>query len=59
MERTSCSLIYYLRKTRIDKEGKAPIYACLFANGKRIEVYTRIRVGARHSAKLLKKVGRV
>ncbi len=29
MERTTCSLIYYLRKTRIDKEGKAPIYVSL------------------------------
>ena len=24
MERTTCTLIYYLRKTRIDKEGKEP-----------------------------------
>ncbi|WP_302382652.1 hypothetical protein [uncultured Alistipes sp.] len=24
MKRTSCSLIYYLRKTRIDMDGKAP-----------------------------------
>ena len=29
MERTTCTLIYYLRKTRIDKERKAPIYVRL------------------------------
>ena len=26
MERTTCTLIYYLRKIRIDKKGKAPFF---------------------------------
>lgn len=41
MERTTCTLIYYLRKTRIDKEGKAPIYVRLTVNGQRAEVCAR------------------
>ncbi len=37
MERTTCTLIYYLRKTRIDKEGNAPIYVRFTVNGLRIK----------------------
>ncbi len=44
MERTTCTLIYYLRKTRIDKEGKAPIYVRLTVNGQRAEVCARARI---------------
>ena len=44
MERTTCTLIYYLRKTRIDKDGKAPIYVRLTVNGRRAEVCARARI---------------
>lgn len=37
-------MIYYLRKTRIDKEGKAPIYVRLTVNGQRAEVCARARI---------------
>ena len=48
MERTTCTLIYYLRKTRIDKEGKAPIYVRLTVNGQRAEVCARARILPRY-----------
>lgn len=48
MERTTCTLIYYLRKTRIDKEGKAPIYVRLTVNGRRAEVCARARILPRY-----------
>ena len=48
MERITCTLIYYLRKTRIDKEGKAPIYVRLTVNGRRAEVCARARILPRY-----------
>ena len=48
MERATCTLIYYLRKTRIDKEGKAPIYVRLTVNGQRAEVCARARILPRY-----------
>lgn len=48
MERTTCTLIYYLRKTRIDKEGKAPIYVRLTVNGQRAEICARARILLRY-----------
>lgn len=48
MERTTCTLIYSLRKTRIDKEGKAPIYVRLTVNGRRAEVCARARILPRY-----------
>lgn len=48
MERTTCTLIYSLRKTRIDKEGKAPSYVRLTVNGRRAEVCARARILPRY-----------
>ncbi|WP_249413329.1 Arm DNA-binding domain-containing protein [Alistipes montrealensis] len=35
MERTTFSLLFYIRRTKLNKAGEAPIFMCVTVNGLR------------------------
>lgn len=44
MRRTTFSVVFFCKKARISKKGKAPIYARITTSGHSTEIYTRCQI---------------
>ena len=44
MRRTTFSVVFFCKKARISKKGKAPIYARITTSGLSTEIYTRCQI---------------
>ena len=44
MERTTFNVVFFCKKTKVTKKGKAPIYVRVTTNGVATEIYTRCRI---------------
>lgn len=44
MRRTTFSVVFFCKKTKISKKGKAPIYARITTSGQKTEVYTQCQI---------------
>ena len=44
MRRTTFSVVFFCKKTKISKKGKAPVYARITTSGLSTEIYTRCQI---------------
>ena len=44
MRRTTFSVVFFCKKTKISRKGKAPIYARITTSGLSTEIYTRCQI---------------
>ncbi|WP_347281662.1 Arm DNA-binding domain-containing protein [uncultured Alistipes sp.] len=46
--RTTFSVVFFCKKTKINKKGKAPVYARITTSGQATEIYTQCQVEPEH-----------
>ena len=44
MKRTTFSVVFFCKKTKLTKKGTAPIYARITTSGRSTEIYTQCRI---------------
>ncbi|MDL2320243.1 hypothetical protein LJC45_03825 [Alistipes sp. OttesenSCG-928-B03] len=44
MERKTFSVVFFCKKTKVTKKGKAPIYVRIKTNGQTTEIYTMCQI---------------
>ena len=44
LPRTSFSVVFFCKKTKVTKKGKAPIYARITTTGQSTEIYTQCQI---------------
>ncbi|WP_296110115.1 hypothetical protein [uncultured Alistipes sp.] len=44
LPRTTFSVVFFCKKTKVTKKGKAPIYARITTTGQSTEVYTQCQI---------------
>ncbi|MCM1295913.1 MAG: site-specific integrase [Muribaculaceae bacterium] len=53
--RTTFSVVFFCKKTKVNKKGKAPIYARITTSGHITEVYTRCQIESEHWSQRLER----
>ena len=48
MKRTTFSVVFFCKKTKLTKKGTAPIYARITTSGRSTEIYTQCRIEPEH-----------
>lgn len=48
MERHSFSVVFFCKKTKVTRKGKAPIYARIKTDGQAVEIYTQCQIEPEH-----------
>ena len=48
LPRTTFSVVFFCKKTKVTKKGKAPIYARITTTGQSTEVYTQCYIELEH-----------
>jgi len=43
-QRTTFNVVFFCKKTKISKKGKAPIYARITTSGQTTEIYTQCQI---------------
>jgi len=53
--RTTFSVVFFCKKTKVNKKGKAPVYARITTSGQATEIYTQCQVEPEHWSQRLER----